>query len=510
MAGFTDTLRGDGLARAQRALAGLEGDPLRLEVARTRFSHSPPPYTSDRSGTTTQSASPEPPSEQQRRKRRVQLGLEREASTPYHQLQTQTIEEEKRVFEADLNGTHRLPIGSNTNKIADENVKNRWVEQGIWNNKWNKKGSGRWKHEEPLEVESESETDSEAPTSLFSLPQPKPRRPKSDEEKQRIAERRVVREREREASRPYFQFVYQISKERERIQDESRLEESVTTADINSRAYESVKATWTKRGIWNRNWGILPGVSWKHEEPLEEAVNGFIPASADLRGNAQLLFSHEAVEGLSRRISGSPSPVEPNQPRESGIANTSQQGPPMSVDSVDLGNGDAEHTPSASYSPHTKINGQVLRPIIGQGPRRSNRIPSQKAKPVVTGSLGPVHASKVSKPARKTQLRPQRRPNVSKKVSFGSLPLSSDMDTAEPQPSPVQVTTRRSKRIQPPAPSVATNQPRTASTDPSKPTTRSKPKRDVAKNVTTRSTAKPQGISKKQPAKTPRGKATKD
>jgi hypothetical protein len=45
MAGFTDALRGDGLARAQRALAGLEGDPLRLDHVRGQFSDSPPPHT---------------------------------------------------------------------------------------------------------------------------------------------------------------------------------------------------------------------------------------------------------------------------------------------------------------------------------------------------------------------------------------------------------------------------------------------------------------------------------
>ena len=107
-----------------------------------------------------------------------------------------------------------------------ETVKKRWVEQGIWNNKWNQFAYGRWKHEEPLELESESrrtrKQDPHLPFFPFPpKPQPKPRRAKSDDEKRRIAERRVIREREREASRPYHQFVYQISKERERIQEES-------------------------------------------------------------------------------------------------------------------------------------------------------------------------------------------------------------------------------------------------------------------------------------------------
>jgi hypothetical protein len=107
---------------------------------------------------------------------------------------------------------------------------------------------GLWKHEEPLELEPESETDTEAeplPSSfdIFGMPHKylKIKRPKSDEEKIRIAERRVVREREREASRPYYQFLYQISKERERIQDESADKESADAPHINTKSYENVK-----------------------------------------------------------------------------------------------------------------------------------------------------------------------------------------------------------------------------------------------------------------------------
>jgi hypothetical protein len=179
---------------------------------------------------------------------------------------------------------------------ARETVKKRWVEQGIWSDKWNYYAIGRWKHEQPLELESESETDTEAGLSppIFSFSpklQPKPRQPKSDDEKRRIAERPIVREREREASRPYHQFVYQISKERERIQDESENGEGTGAVDIDTMAYENVKNTWAKRGIWNGRWGVLPRMSWKHEEPLEgEAAHGPAPVPANPLVNG----SHEA------------------------------------------------------------------------------------------------------------------------------------------------------------------------------------------------------------------------
>ncbi len=35
-------------------------------------------------------------------------------------------------------------------------------------------------------------------------------------------------------------------------------------------AYERVKSIWTRRGIWWERWGVLPGMSWKHELPFEE------------------------------------------------------------------------------------------------------------------------------------------------------------------------------------------------------------------------------------------------
>ncbi|KAI9769277.1 MAG: hypothetical protein M1840_004406 [Geoglossum simile] len=440
MAGFTDTLRGYGLARAQRALAELERDPQRLDRARTRFDDSPPPYTSDRSGTTTRSQSPDPRSEEQRRhqERLVQRGLEADASRPDKQFRHQIREEEERVSEASLNGTRRIPVGSDAHTIAREKVKKLWVEQGIWNNKWDQFAYGRWKHEEPLELEQ----------------------PESDDEKRRIAERRVLRERKREASRPYHQFVYQISKERERTQEESENGEGADAADINTRAYENVRNTWTKRKIWNGRWGILPGMSWKHEEPLEEAADGPAPVPANPHVNG----SHDMGEAPARRIFGSPSPAKSNCRQTSGTMNASQQRPSGVTDTARLENSDVEPSPSEPNSPRFRTGKLVLHPTTGQASRPSD-----------------------------------------------GLSLSSSVDAAEPQPSPPpnRVTPRRSERIQPPVPSVAKDPAKTASTDPSRRSVRSKPERKVASNLTTRSSAKPGGVSKRQPAKTTRGKARK-
>lgn len=47
--------------------------------------------------------------------------------------------------------------------------------------------------------------------------------------------------------------------------------------------YETVKEIRTKRGIWDTTWGMLPGISWKHERPLEEGVldDGSAPTHVD-------------------------------------------------------------------------------------------------------------------------------------------------------------------------------------------------------------------------------------
>ncbi|CAG8978556.1 hypothetical protein HYALB_00012430 [Hymenoscyphus albidus] len=332
MAGFADTLRGNGLARAHRALAELEADPHQLNRERQRFSHSPPAYTSNLSGGTTRSASPISPSEESRKQRRMQLAGEREASIPYNQFEQQVEVERKRIWDADLNGSHRIPAGSDPYMIATEMIKKRWIEQGIWKDNWNTFAFGRWKHEKPLEMESEAELEKDletesSPLLFSSVPKPKsePRQPKSDEEKRQTVERRAVREREREASRPYHQFVYQISQERERIQAESANDEGAHTTDINTRAYENLLNTWTKRGLWNKKWGVLPGMSWKHEQPFEEML-GEEMGDDPVPANPLVNDSHDAP---AIRLFRSP-PVQSDL-----FLNASQQGPPAVIASAE-------------------------------------------------------------------------------------------------------------------------------------------------------------------------------
>ena len=176
---------------------------------------------------------------------------------------------------------------------------------------------------------------------------------------------------------------------------------------------------------------------WKHEEPLEAeiaACSAPVPAKPHVNG------SHEVGEVPTIRLFGSP-PVEPDHHQASGALNSSQQGPPADIDSAGLENGDAERSSSAPNSPRLSTGKRVLRPTTGHASRPSRKKPSHKdglPQPAASAALGPVHSSKVSKAAVEKKPRPQRRLNISPKVS-DDLPLSSGVDAAEPQPSPDRV-----------------------------------------------------------------------
>jgi len=506
----TDTLRGDGLARVHGALAALEEDPQRLDQGRTRFRDSPPPYTSHQSHNSTRSQSPNPPNEEQRRREEClrQLILERRLSLPYYQFGAQRREEEQRLHEGDRNGTRRLPIRTNFYQLARENVKKRWVEQGIWNVKWTATASGAvWKHEQPLELESESESETETEAKkqvpIFSFsqtdPQTKPRQPKSDEEKrwraERRATRRATREREREASRPFHQFVYQVSKESERIQDELESGEAAAPTDINTIAYENVKNIWIERKIWNSKWGVLPGISWKHEDPLEgELADGPVPIQTDTIRNGN---NGEAVEAPLARIFGLSAPAETNQ------INASQRGQSANTESAGLANGDLEHS--------TLELNSASRPAVHTS-RASRRRPPDKdgqMQEVANTSLGTVRISKVSKaPARKGR-GARRRPNASETLPSGDPPLLPGPDVVKPLLQTASIPPRRSKRLQLPEPSMAEGSDSIAPVDLFKGISRTRPKRTAASNPNSTSPAKPQGVSKRQYSQTTRQRTRK-
>ena len=184
--------------------------------------------------------------------------------------------------------------------------------------------------------------------------------------------------------------MYQISKERERIQEESTNGEGAYAADINTRAYENVKNTWTKRRIWNGRWGTLPGMSWKHEEPIiEEPTNDpvLVPSNPPAYG------SYDGSEAPSRRICGSTSPITSNHHETSETTGTSQQGPSADVISAKLENCDTKRSPPASNLSRPRTDKRV-GPVNEQTLWPNRKQPSHKdghLQPVADAFLGPAH-----------------------------------------------------------------------------------------------------------------------
>lgn len=139
MAGFTDTLQGDRLARAQKALATLEGDSLRLDLRDSGLvilhHHIHRIHRVRRLALRAPTLSEE---QRLRQERRMQLAGEREASEPHNQVAAQVGEERRRIWNANPNTNWMsMPPGDTLITEARETVKKRWVEQDIWNDKWN-------------------------------------------------------------------------------------------------------------------------------------------------------------------------------------------------------------------------------------------------------------------------------------------------------------------------------------------------------------------------------------
>lgn len=460
-----DTLQGHGLFTASERLAELANDSARLARARGRFSASPASYTSQSSGTTTRTQSSNPPTEEQRRydERVAQLMTEHRASWPRTQWRDEAFEEGHRMLQARVEEGTFVYAPDSTNlppleflKSARKVVKERWVEQGIWNVKWGPgMPTGLWKHEEPLDLKSESDSEDDPDTqakSIFSG-EARPQAPNSEDKMRRLAERQILREREREASRPFNQFVYQVSAERERIRSKRRPAEhdALDPVDINSRAYESVKVTWVKRGIWNHRWGILPGMNWKHEEDLD----GMILEELGPRPEADLEREVTEVGGAEtspERILG---PFSPAEPPALDLPDEPQQPPPiLKQTETKHGDSDVSHGPPAPNQPGPSTDSRKDDPpsVTAESPRLSGKVQPRRGgrgRRAAGTDRGPVSpAAKVNKSQPKKTKPKLRGKTVSSVEPLESQPPQTTLDLPEPPATYTPETPRRSRRIQ--------------------------------------------------------------
>jgi len=147
-------------------------------------------------------------------------------------------------------------------KFASETIRTHWLQQGIWDSDWGQRppSNARWMHEHASNKDW---------WSGFAV---KPENKRQYIETYRIsidecdigrAERQPPHTNPTDNSRPYNQFLSQVSKERERLLSLGRLPED--RVDINTSAYHSIRHVWEVQGIWDERWKTLPGMEWKHE-----------------------------------------------------------------------------------------------------------------------------------------------------------------------------------------------------------------------------------------------------
>ena len=254
--------------------------------------------------------------------------------------------------------------------------------------------------------------------------------------------------------------------------------------NMNIMAYEMVKDKWTKKGIWNKKWGVLPGMSWKHEKPLEEMIR------EEMGGDA---FSPQA-DTLDRP----PSPTDLIYvPLFDGLQTSSAE-PPSTMKSIEMPNSDDNQSPIATNSGRRLEETQEdfrssPRRMRRQGNRKSS-IQGEQPPQIECNALGPVHLSKVSKACRKRGPSLQRRRQVYELPFNAQKPLNNvDFPSASTESSPVPP--RRSRRLEEVERKKITDSTDIAAVDLRNGHPQSQPRRARAGPKTSNS-AKRQGISK--------------
>ncbi|KAE9367545.1 hypothetical protein N431DRAFT_561492 [Stipitochalara longipes BDJ] len=163
---------------------------------------------------------------------------------------------------------------------------------------------------------------------------------------------------------PYHQFMYQqVPRERKRIECDA----GISTADINTQAYNNIRQMWVRRCIWNTEWGLLPGMKWMHQEVRYEEIT-HSPIQANHPGND----TPKAVDVPTQPVL---EPVQSNHYQESGNSGVKE----VPQDALDgLVKCQIEQSPLLSNSPTARNNNQAPRPSTRPTPLRSKRRRSQR------------------------------------------------------------------------------------------------------------------------------------
>lgn len=233
------------------------------DLSGRRFSRSPPRVPSVPS-TTYEESEPPSPTEQLQDKETLELGN----STAGAQFKIQIRNELGRIRAARDKDLLQHPL-FDLEEAAEANVKYRWIQQGIWDERWASQPGKIWKHElqDPPSPLRTSASVKEVGVTEWRA-QLKRKQSELEEDYYEIS-RRAVNNQHQQSSRPCYQFLYQFCQERQWIKmglsDQDQDQDRQTNLD--TRAYENLKSRWIEDGIWDNDWTFVPGTSWRHERP---------------------------------------------------------------------------------------------------------------------------------------------------------------------------------------------------------------------------------------------------
>lgn len=261
-----------------------------------------------------------------------------------------------------------------------------------------------------------------------------------------------------------------------------------------------MKKAWSDSGIWNNKWGIIPGISWKHEQPLEEMLGEDMSDDPVPQANAAEDVNDGTEEAPSRSLFG------PGLSAESNLVaslNSSQQEPSPPLTSNPL-NGDS-HGPARSHPRWNlfapPLSSEANRSQVSSSLNASLLEPRPATDPagLLNGDANyssTVHLSKVSKACAKRAPGRGRQPNASRLLSEAQQSLPGQ-DFSAPHLEAAAVPVRRSSRLQE-AKRKAGADSSGAAPDSHDSGSQSRPRRISAGAPKSASSAKPRGASKRR------------
>ena len=230
------------------------------DLTKRRFSRSPPTVPSVPS-TTWEESEPSSPTEHLQNKESKEL----QKSTAAAQWGIQMRDEVDRILAArDRNLLHEH-IGSDWEDAAEANVKYRWIQQGIWDERWESEPSKTWKHERDDTLLPRTCSESTSDGLITGFGTKRERQGLEPEEDYAESLRCAIDFQNRQSSRPCYQFLYQFCQERQWIKMGLSNGNQSQHANLDTTAYENLKSRWIRDGIWDDEWTSIPGTTWRHE-----------------------------------------------------------------------------------------------------------------------------------------------------------------------------------------------------------------------------------------------------